>query len=100
MVIPWDGFPLADFLKKHDPTSRAKYVAFESVVQPQVPGVKGYAGIPFPYLEGLRIDEATHPLTLLVVGLYGGVAQSGRRPNPADRALEVWLQVGEEHRQD
>ncbi len=48
MVIPWDGFPLADFLKKHEPTSRAKYVAFESVVQPQMPGVKGYSGIPFP----------------------------------------------------
>ena len=71
MVIPWDGFPLADFLKRHEPTSRAKYVAFETVVQPQMPGVKGYAGIPFPYLEGLRIDEATHPLALLAVGLYG-----------------------------
>jgi sulfoxide reductase catalytic subunit YedY len=71
MVIPWDGFPLADFLKRHEPTSRAKYVAFESVVQPQMPGVKGYAGIPFPYLEGLRIDEAMHPLTLLATGLYG-----------------------------
>jgi methionine sulfoxide reductase catalytic subunit len=71
MVVPWDGFPLADFLKQHDPTSRAKYVAFETVVQPQMPGVKGYAGIPFPYLEGLRIDEAMHPLTLLAVGLYG-----------------------------
>jgi sulfoxide reductase catalytic subunit YedY len=71
MVIPWDGFPLGDFLKRHDPTSRAKYVAFESVVQPQMPGIKGFAGIPFPYLEGLRIDEAMHPLALLVVGLYG-----------------------------
>ena len=71
MVIPWDGFPLADFLKQHEPTSRAKYLAFESVVQPQMPGIKGFAGIPFPYLEGLRIDEATHPLALLVVGLYG-----------------------------
>ena len=71
MVIPWDGFPLGDFLKKHDPTSRAKYVAFESAVQPQMPGVKGYAGIPFPYLEGLRIDEAMHPLAILAVGLYG-----------------------------
>ncbi|HEY6909041.1 MAG TPA: protein-methionine-sulfoxide reductase catalytic subunit MsrP [Myxococcales bacterium] len=71
MVIPWDGFPLADFLGKHDLTSRAKYVAFETVVQPQMPGVKGYAGIPFPYLEGLRIDEAMHPLALLAVGLYG-----------------------------
>ncbi len=71
MVVPWDGFPLADFLKKHEPTSRAKYVAFETVVQPQMPGVRGFAGISFPYVEGLRIDEATHPLTLLVVGLYG-----------------------------
>src|SRR5438477_9573058 len=71
MVIPWDGFPLGDFLKKHEPTSRAKYVAFETVVQPSMPGVKGYAGIPFPYLEGLRIDEAMHPLAILAVGLYG-----------------------------
>jgi methionine sulfoxide reductase catalytic subunit len=71
MVIPWDGFSLADFLKKHEPTSRAKYVAFETVVQPQMPGIKGFAGIPFPYLEGLRIDEAMHPLALLAVGLYG-----------------------------
>ena len=71
MVIPWDGFPLGDFLKKHEPTSRAKYVAFTSAVQPQMPGVKGYAGIPFPYLEGLRIDEAMHPLALLATGLYG-----------------------------
>ena len=85
MVIPWDGFPLADFLKKHDPTSRAKYVAFESAVQPQMPGVKGYAGIPFPYLEGLRIDEATHPLALLVVGLYGEAlpAAESEAPLPA-----------------
>ena len=71
MVIPWNGFPLADFLKKHEPTSRAKYVAFETVVQPQLPGIRGFSGISFPYVEGLRIDEATHPLTLLVVGLYG-----------------------------
>jgi sulfoxide reductase catalytic subunit YedY len=71
MVIPWDGFPLGDFLKKLEPTSRAKYVAFESVLQPDLPGTKGYAGIPFPYREGLRLDEAMHPLTLLAVGIYG-----------------------------
>src|SRR5246127_997712 len=68
MVIPWDGFPLGDLLKKAEPTSRAKYVAFESAVQPSMPGVHGYAGIPFPYLEGLRIDEAMHPLALLATG--------------------------------
>ena len=71
MVIPWDGFPLGDLLKKAEPTSRAKFVSFESAVQPGMPGVKGYAGIPFPYLEGLRIDEAMHPLAILAVGLYG-----------------------------
>jgi sulfoxide reductase catalytic subunit YedY len=73
MVIPWAGFPLADFLKKHEPNSRAKYVAFESAIQPGEPGMSGYSGIPFPYKEGLRIDEAMHPLTLLVTGLYGEV---------------------------
>src|SRR5258708_38256644 len=73
MVIPCDGFPLGDLIKKAEPTSRARYVAFTSVVQPQMPGVKGYAGIPFPYLEGLRIDEAMHPLAILAVGLYGEV---------------------------
>ncbi len=73
MVIPWDGFPLGELLKKAEPTSRAKYVAFESAVQPGMPGVQGFSGISFPYLEGLRIDEAMHPLTLLVVGLYGRV---------------------------
>src|SRR5438270_7438364 len=64
MVIPWDGFPLADLLKKVSPTSRAKYVAFESAVQRQnMPGVGAFGATPFPYLEGLRIDEAMNPLT-------------------------------------
>ena len=72
MVIPWDGFPLGELLKKVEPTSRAKYVAFETAVQPEnMPGVGGFNAIPFPYLEGLRIDEAMHPLALLAVGIYG-----------------------------
>ena len=72
MVIPWDGFPLATLLEKVQPTSRAKYVAFETTVQPKnMPGVGAFGAIPFPYLEGLRIDEAMHPLTLLAVGMYG-----------------------------
>jgi sulfoxide reductase catalytic subunit YedY len=74
MVIPWDGFALADLLKKVEPTSRAKYVAFETAVQPEnMSGVGGFNAIPFPYLEGLRIDEAMHPLTLMAVGMYGEV---------------------------
>src|SRR5205085_2103845 len=74
MVIPWDGFPLAALLQKAEPTSRAKYVAFESAVQKEnMPGVGAFGAIPFPYLEGLRMDEAMHPLALLAVGLYGEV---------------------------
>ncbi len=71
MVIPWLGVPLADVLKKFAPTSKAKYVAFTTLADPkQMPGVR-YDSINWPYREGLRIDEAMHPLTLLSVGLYG-----------------------------
>jgi sulfoxide reductase catalytic subunit YedY len=75
MVIPWIGFPLADLLKRVAPTSRAKYVAFTTLLAPeQMPGQRSFtATIDWPYIEGLRIDEAMHPLTLLSVGLYGRV---------------------------
>jgi methionine sulfoxide reductase catalytic subunit len=73
MVIPWDGFPLADLLKHFEPTSRAKYVRFETLYDPkQFPGQRRSV-LDWPYVEGLRIDEAMHPLTLLAVGLYGEV---------------------------
>lgn len=75
MVIPWIGFELGSFLKKFAPTSRAKYVAFETLYDPeQMPGQRNRmtgGGIDYPYVEGLRIDEAMHPLTILSVGLYG-----------------------------
>lgn len=73
MVIPWDGFPLASLLDKVEPLGSAKYVAFETVVRPeQMPGQSGFfQPLPWPYVEGLRLDEARHPLTLLAVGLYG-----------------------------
>ena len=71
MVIPWVGFPLADLLARFEPTSRAKYVAFETLYDPeQMPGQRRDS-IDWPYREGLRIDEAMHPLTILAVGLYG-----------------------------
>ena len=71
MVIPWLGVPLAEVLKKFQPTSKAKYVAFTTLADPrQMPGVR-YNSINWPYREGLRIDEAMHPLTLLATGLYG-----------------------------
>jgi sulfoxide reductase catalytic subunit YedY len=71
MVIPWLGFPLADLVRRVEPTSRAKYVAFTTLEDPeQMPGQRRRV-LDWPYVEGLRIDEATHPLAMLVVGLYG-----------------------------
>lgn len=71
MVIPWTGYSLAALLKHVQPTSSAKYVEFETALQPEnMPGVKGRI-LDWPYTEGLRLDEAMHPLTLLVFGVYG-----------------------------
>jgi sulfoxide reductase catalytic subunit YedY len=71
MVIPWVGVPLGDVLRRFKPTSAAKYVAFTTVERPaEMPGLS-YPVLDWPYREGLRIDEAMHPLTLLAVGLYG-----------------------------
>jgi sulfoxide reductase catalytic subunit YedY len=73
MVIPWVGFPLSDFIKKCEPTSKANFVEFTTLYDlRQMPGV-AVPILPWPYLEGLRMDEAMHPLTILVVGLYGEV---------------------------
>lgn len=73
MVIPWDGFPLVALLDKVEPLGSAKYVAFETVMRPsEMPGQSSLLqSLPWPYIEGLRLDEARHPLTLLAVGLYG-----------------------------
>ena len=70
MVIPWNGFSLADLIKRAEPTSNAKYVAFETVVQDDLPGVRRNV-LDWPYREGLRMDEAMNPLSLMAVGLYG-----------------------------
>lgn len=73
MVIPWIGFPLASLLKQVAPTSRAKYVAFETLQRPsEMPGQRSRV-LDWPYREGLRMDEAMHPLTILAVGLYNDV---------------------------
>ena len=71
MVIPWIGFPLNALLKQVQPTEKAKYVAFESFYDSKNMLNSFQAGIRFPYIEGLRMDEAMHPLALLAVGLYG-----------------------------
>ena len=73
MVIPWVGIPFADIIKQVEPTSRAKFVQMETLVDTrQMPGQR-YPVLDWPYVEGLRLDEATHPLTILAVGLYGEV---------------------------
>jgi len=85
MVVPWTGFPLAALLKRVAPTSRAKYVVFETLHDPaKMPGQKRADLIRWPYVEGLRIDEAMNPLTLLSVGLYGRTLplQQTRRTAP------------------
>ena len=71
IVVPWIGYPLNALLKQVEPTSKAKFVAFESYYDRKQMPQGAWAGIPFPYLEGLRLDEAMHPLALLSVGLYG-----------------------------
>jgi len=73
MVIPWAGFPLAEVLTRVEPLGSAKFVAFETVLRPEeMPGQKGFFQVlEWPYVEGLRLDEAMHPLTILAVGLYG-----------------------------
>ena len=71
MVVPWMGFPLGALLSRVEPTSHAKYVEFTTLHDPeQMPGQRR-AILPWPYAEGLRMDEAMHPLTILSVGLYG-----------------------------
>ena len=72
MVVPWRGFPLADVINRAEPTAAAKYVAFETLWDPeQMPERRWRPVIDWPYREGLRLDEALHPLTLMVTGLYG-----------------------------
>lgn len=71
MVIPWTGFTLSSLLKEVEPTSDAQYVRFETVYRPEEMKGQGSAFYPWPYQEGLRLDEAMHDLTILATGLYG-----------------------------
>jgi methionine sulfoxide reductase catalytic subunit len=94
MVIPWVGFPLSDFVKQCEPTSKAKYVQFTALNDPrQMPGVRSSV-LRWPYVEGLRLDEAMHPLTLLAVGLYGEVLPN---QNGAPLRLAVPWKYGFKH---
>ena len=73
IVVPWIGYPLNALIRQVEPTAKAKYVAFASYYDRAQMPLARYAGIPFPYVEGLRMDEAMHPLTILSVGLYGEI---------------------------
>ena len=71
MVVPWDGVPLGKVLQRFEPTANAKFVEFTTIADAKdMPGISEGV-LPFPYIEGLRLDEAMHPLTLLVTGIYG-----------------------------
>ncbi|MBI4288747.1 MAG: protein-methionine-sulfoxide reductase catalytic subunit MsrP [Chloroflexi bacterium] len=86
VVVPWLGFPLAKLLKEVEPTSKAKYVRFESLHDPkQMPGQKDRS-FQWPYIEGLRLDEAMHDLTLLATGMYG-------KPMPPQNGAPIRLVV-------
>jgi sulfoxide reductase catalytic subunit YedY len=94
MIIPWVGFPLSDFIKKCEPTSKAKYLEFTTLYDPkQMPGVRSPV-LRWPYVEGLRLDEAMHPLTILTVGLYGEVVPN---QNGAPLRLAVPWKYGFKH---
>ncbi|HEX4440650.1 MAG TPA: protein-methionine-sulfoxide reductase catalytic subunit MsrP [Thermoanaerobaculia bacterium] len=91
MVIPWIGFPLAALLRDAQPTSDARHVAFTTLMDPaQMPGER-VPVLDWPYVEGLRLDEAMHPLTLLAIGLYGRVLPN---PNGAPIRLVVPWKYG------
>jgi len=86
MVIPYIGVPLSAVLAKVQPQPRAKFVSFETLVRPSEMNGLGSAGLQWPYVEGLRMDEAMHPLTLMAVGLYGKVL-----PNQNGAPLRVHI---------
>ena len=71
MVVPWVGFPLRDLVNRFEPTSRAKYIKFETLMRPEEFRGQRARNLAYPYIEGLRMDEALNPLAILAVGLYG-----------------------------
>ena len=76
IVVPWVGFSLNALIKQVEPTSKARFVAFQTLYDAKQMPASRYAGIPLPYVEGLRMDEAMHPLAILCVGMYGEVLPS------------------------
>ena len=102
IVVPWVGYSLSALLKQVEPTSKAKFVAFESYYDPQADAAGArYAGIPLPYVEGLRLDEAMHPLALLSRRhVRRDAAAAGRRAGAPGGAMEIRLQEHQVDRED
>ncbi len=93
IVVPWIGYSFNNLVKLAQPTEKAKYVAFTTYFDRSQMPQASHAGIEFPYVEGLRIDEAMNPLTLLCVGMYGEASrESGWRTRPHGHSLEIRLQ--------
>ena len=89
---PWQGIPLADMIRRFEPLPSAKYVAFTTLLRPvEMPGQRRDT-LQWPYVEGLRMDEAMHPLTLMVTGLYERRSPTRTGRPPAHRPLEIRLQ--------
>ena len=86
MVVPWNGFELADLLNMAGVKEEAKYVAFETLYRPEEMRGQSYPIIEWPYVEGLRLDEAMHPLTIMATGIYG-------KPMPNQNGAPVRLVV-------
>ncbi len=86
MVVPWVGFPLSELIKRFKPTSKAKYVQMTTLLDPKQLPYQRYDTLEWPYVEGLRMDEAMHPLALMVVGVYG-------KPIPAQNGAPLRLIV-------
>ena len=95
MTVPWTGFPLSQLLKIAEPLGSAKYIVFETAQDPKMPGLQS-PFYPWPYIEGLALDEAANDLAFISTGMYGkSAAAAGRRADPADGAVEIRLQVGQ-----
>ena len=87
MIVPWTGFPLSKLIEKAKPKSEAKFIRFETVNRPdQMPGIRQLPNYPWPYFEGLRMDEAMHPLTFVATGIYG-------KPMPKQHGAPIRLVV-------
>ena len=97
MAVPWTGVPLAKLVNFARPQAGAKYIKFETFEDKNIAPGQRQVWYPWPYVEGLTIDEATNPLAFLTTGIYGKPCRTERRACPAGVAVEIWLQIDQIH---